>query len=190
MIGNLRYGDRPIHCEPRLEKLYGRLVMPALVFVGVCGAVIAVGIAGATWFSPFFRHLLETAQGPQVLTLLLLTYAGLLPFFMAYIVAGLLYRAGTRNVALNETVIDARHLMASSLGRWRYAWIAISNFLATLSTLGLARPWAAVRMARYLASCTVLYSAGPLDVYTGTTRDEGAAVGVAFVDFEGFDFGF
>ncbi len=190
MLGNLRYGDRPVQCDPRLEKLYGQLVMPALVFVGGSVVIVAAGVAGALGYSTFFSGLVESADGPRVLTLLLLVYLAFLPFVLVYVVAGLIYRAGTRNVALNETVIDGRHLLASSIGRWRYAWIAISNFLATLCTLGLARPWAAVRMARYLASVTVLYSAGSLDDYMSTVRDEGPAVGAEYMDFEGFDFGF
>ncbi len=28
-LGNLRYGDRPIECDPRLEKLYGQWWLPA-----------------------------------------------------------------------------------------------------------------------------------------------------------------
>ncbi len=93
-------------------------------------------------------------------------------------------------LALNETVIDGRHLMASDIGRWRYAWIAISNFFATIVTLGLARPWAAVRMARYLAGATALYSAGPLDVYLSEVRETSGVVGAEYMDFEGLDFGF
>ena len=95
-----------------------------------------------------------------------------------------------RNVALNETVIDGRHLLASNIHRGRYAWIAITNFLATILTLGLARPWAAVRMANYLAICTALHCTVSLDEYLGEVTDEGAAVGSEFMDIEGIDFGF
>ncbi|MEP4421515.1 MAG: DUF898 family protein, partial [Nitratireductor sp.] len=75
-------------------------------------------------------------------------------------------------------------------GRWRYVWISITNLIATVFTLGLLRPWAAVRMARYLAICTAVDTVGALDSYIDTITDEGAAVGAEYMDVEGLDFGF
>lgn len=71
----------------------------------------------------------------------------MLSIILIYAFAGLFYRAGTRNIALNAAILDERHHFSSALSRRRYAWIAISNLLATLSPR-TARPWAAVRMAR------------------------------------------
>ncbi len=190
-LGNLKYGDRPIACDPRLEKLYGQLVMPALVLVAGAMAFIAAGIVIFLLVSGMgldFSDPLSSDIG--IFGILSAIYAAFLPFFLLYVLVGMLYRAGTRNVALSETVIDGQHLLASSIHRWRYAWIAISNFFATLFTLGLARPWAAVRMARYVASATVLYSAGSLDDYLSTVREGAGVVGSEYMDVEGLDFGF
>src|SRR5690606_35454791 len=44
-LGNLRYGDRPIECDPRLEKLYGQFVMPAAVFLGGLVFIVVLGVA-------------------------------------------------------------------------------------------------------------------------------------------------
>jgi uncharacterized membrane protein YjgN (DUF898 family) len=188
-LGNVRYGDRPISCEPRLEKLYGQLILPAIVFVvGVIllvSAAISVFLAAAGGgFMPDF------ASDIAAWGIVAAVYLAFLPFFLLYVLVGLLYRAGTRNVALNETVIDGRHLLASNIARWRYAWIAISNFFATIFTFGLLRPWAAVRMARYLASVTALYSAGSLDDYLSSVKDTTGVVGAEYMDVEGLDFGF
>jgi uncharacterized membrane protein YjgN (DUF898 family) len=188
-LGNVRYGDRPISCEPRLEKLYGQLILPAIVFVvGVIllvSAAISVFLAAAGGgFMP------DSASDIAAWGIVAAVYLAFLPFFLLYVLVGLLYRAGTRNVALNETVIDGRHLLASNIARWRYAWIAISNFFATIFTFGLLRPWAAVRMARYLASVTALYSAGSLDDYLSSVKDTTGVVGAEYMDVEGLDFGF
>jgi uncharacterized membrane protein YjgN (DUF898 family) len=190
-LGNLRYGDRPISCDPRLEKLYGQLLMPAAVLVVgamglVAGAVVVFALASGMGFR-FDRQLSSDLGLLGILTAL---YAAFIPFFLLYVLVGMLYRAGTRNVAFNETVIDGQHLLASRINRWRYAWIAISNFLLTVATLGLARPWAAVRMARYIASATMLYSAGSLDDYLSAVRDPEGVVGSEYMDVEGVDFGF
>ena len=191
-LGNLRYGGRPVSCDPRLEKLYGQFVMPAMVFVAGSIGAVAV-IAGIGMFVvPYLEGLSDYDVGDEagVFALIGLIYAAFIPFVLIFGLASLLYRAGTRNVALNETVIDGRHLLSSTIDRWRYAWIAISNLAATIATLGLARPWAAVRMARYVAASTALHSTGPLEDYLGTVKDEGAAVGAEYMDVEGLDFGF
>ena len=46
-LDNLRYADRPIKCEPRLEKLYRQWWLPALVLVGgviLLGMVVGLAI--------------------------------------------------------------------------------------------------------------------------------------------------
>lgn len=189
-LGNLRYGDRPISCDPRLEKLYGQWWLPAVVLVA--GLVLLVGIAVAVAL-PVFLQFDGGAVGdeaPSTVWIIALIYAALIPFLALYLVAGLLYRAGTRNVAFNETVIDGRHVLSSSIGRWRYVWISVSNLVATLLTLGLARPWAAIRMASYMATVTALDTTGSLEDYFSAIKTEGAAVGSEFMDVEGFDVGF
>jgi uncharacterized membrane protein YjgN (DUF898 family) len=190
-LGNLRYGDRPIECDPRLEKLYGQFVMPAAVFLGGLVFIVVLGVATFVIASGAgFDFANRLPSDFAVVGIIAAVYAALAPFFVLYVLVGLLYAAGTRNVALNETVIDGRHVLASKVGRWRFAWIAISNFFATVLTLGLLRPWAAVRMARYLDSATALYSAGPLDEYLSTVKDTTGVVGAEYMDIEGFDFGF
>jgi uncharacterized membrane protein YjgN (DUF898 family) len=191
-LGNLRYGDRPVKCDPRLEKMYSQWWLPAFVFVGGLMVLVATGIVLGTAFSGTVGEFFEASDDSQVspYVVLVLFYIAFIPFLILYTVASLLYRAGTRNVALNETIIDGRHAMASSIHRGRYAWISITNLLATLASLGFARPWAAVRMAAYLATVTALDTTGPLDDYVGTLRHEGAAVGSEYMDVEGFDLGF
>ena len=192
-LGNLRYGDRVISCEPRLEKLYGQWLLPFLTFIGGMIAMVILAVAAFFLFTFLGIDLASTfdfEDEPPILLFILGIYAAFIPFFLVFSVAGLLYRAGVRNVAMNETVIDSRHLLASNLHRGRYAWIAISNFFATVFTLGLARPWAAVRMANYLAVCTAVHATGSFDEYLGQMTDEGAAVGSEFMDVEGIDFGF
>jgi uncharacterized membrane protein YjgN (DUF898 family) len=66
----------------------------------------------------------------------------------------------------------------------------VTNLLATIFTLGLARPWAAIRMAHYMSTVTALDTTGSLDDYFSTVKFEGAAVGAEFMDVEGFDVGF
>ena len=191
-LDNLRYADRPIKCEPRLEKMYGQWWLPALVLVG--GVIVLFMVAGVLIF--IFSQQLAATLGigkghePSPYAFLVAFYIAIVPFLILYAIAGLLYRAGTRNVALNETIIDKRHALASSIHRGRFAWISVTNLVATLFSLGLARPWAAIRMASYLATVTALDTTGSLEDYIGTVKDSGTAVGAEYIDVEGFDLGF
>ena len=191
-LDNLRYADRPVKCEPRLEKLYRQWWLPALVLVG--GVILLMMGAGVIiWiFSTQLGDYFGIGQGKELspYKFILVFYSAMIPFLILYAVAGLLYRAGTRNVALNETIIDNRHAMSSSIHRGRFAWISVTNLAATLFSLGLARPWAAIRMAHYLASVTALDTTGSLEDYVGTVKDSGTAVGAEYIDVEGFDLGF
>ncbi|BCH26364.1 YjgN family protein [Mesorhizobium sp. L-8-3] len=188
-LGNVRYGGRPVRCEPRLGRLYGQWRLPALLFVGGLLALI-VPIAAAFW--AFIR--LEDATVDKWLWLgILVGNSPTLVVFgllLLFAVAGLLYRAGIRNVAFNETVIDGRHMLHSSIRRRRFAWISVTNLLATVFSLGLARPWAAIRMARYLSLVTALDATGSLEDYAGSIEQSGSAVGAEYMDIEGFDLGF
>ncbi|WP_379071169.1 YjgN family protein [Mesorhizobium sp. UC22_110] len=186
LLDNLTYGDRPISSDPRIGDLYRHWWLPAILTVaGLAVLGFLVTVIGAAYGA------FEVPQDGVVHPgLVLAIYGILLGLFLVYTLPALLYKAGVRNVVLNATVLDQRHRFMSELGKWRYAWIAITNFLATIFTLGLARPWAAVRMARYLADHTGLHVVGSLDSYIGAVRDTGSAVGAEFMDVEGFDFGF
>ena len=80
----------------------------------------------------------------------LLAVFGYLAVLLSFGIAALFYRAGVRNIAWSSTVFDGKHVLKSDLSRFRYVWIAVSNVAVTLITFGLMRPWAAVRMARYV----------------------------------------
>nr|WP_026613158.1 DUF898 family protein [Ensifer aridi] len=102
----------------------------------------------------------------------------------------LFYRAAVRNAVWNSTVFDGNHRFFSGLSRGRYTWIAISNFVVTILTLGLMRPWAAVRMARYTWTRTGVAIFGVVGTLMSDIEEQASAVGAEFIDFEGFDFGF
>jgi uncharacterized membrane protein YjgN (DUF898 family) len=181
MLGNLRYAGRPFSCEPRLKALYGQWWPPALMVVLGVFVVMATGAV----LSLLSRAGTQAPSFVSAVSLLSLVVCA-----MVYGIAAFVYRAGVRNVAVGATLIDGQHRLRSSLSRRRYAFIAITNLLATVGSLGLARPWAAVRMARYNADSTALLVAGSLDDYVSRIEPTGSAVGAEFMDVEGFDFAF
>jgi uncharacterized membrane protein YjgN (DUF898 family) len=189
VFNNFRYGDRPFHTDPRIGALYGALLIPALMVLlgAVVLGVIGLGAVGAA--APLFDH--AGADDPQAgVAIVGLVYLALFGAFIVYGLAALVYRAAVHNIVWSSMTIDGRHQLKSDLGRRRYAWIAISNLLVTICTLGLMRPWAAVRLARYIVEHTAVRVEGEIGDVATAIEATGAAVGSEYLSMEGFDFGF
>lgn len=185
-MNNLTYGGRPISCDPRLGAFF-RQWWPMAILVVILVIVVPAGIAAAT---SSITGIGFGSYDELILQILVNLFPLMLAAFIAYALVALFYQAGARNVALNATTIDARHSMVSTVGRRRFIWISVSNVIVTFLTLGLMRPWAAVRMAKYIAASTALDVSGRLDDFVSSVRQEGGATGAEFMDFEGFDLGF
>ncbi|WP_112608271.1 YjgN family protein [Rhizobium sp. WW22] len=181
IFDNLRYGDRPFSTEPRLGALYEALVTVIAIMI-VSIVILGVVSAFAIGFS-------SNSMGPGMGSLSLWHWMIVL-IFPIYLFAGLYYRATVRNIVWSAATVDHRHELRSDLGRRRYAWIAISNVVVTLVTLGLMRPWAAVRMQRFLAEHTAISIDGEIGVVFDQIRSTGNAISAEYLDVDGFDFGF
>ncbi|AUX75329.1 YjgN family protein [Sinorhizobium fredii] len=186
---NLRYGQRAFSTEPSVGVIYKSW--------GISAAIIVLGLLIVGFIAFLNIALFATAiESPDLLpadmqmSLVTLMVLGYILFFAIFGVAALVYRAGVRNVAWSATTFDGKHRLLSDLSRLRYTWIAISNVVVTLLTLGLMRPWAAVRMARYVNEHTGVRFEGNVGEIFSAIAQEGSAVGAEFMDIEGFDFGF
>jgi uncharacterized membrane protein YjgN (DUF898 family) len=186
---NLRYGGKAFETDPRLGPLYKSWLLSLLiVLVGVAILALIVFMNLA-----LILPMIETPGSltpEQQYPLFISAVFGYIVFFATFGVAALFYRAGVRNVVWSATTFDGRHRLSSDLSRTRYAWIAVSNVVVTLLTLGLMRPWAAVRLARYTWQHTGVTFVGDVGELFSRIEEQGSAVGSEFMDLEGFDFGF
>ena len=78
--------------------------------------------------------------------------------------------------------------MESRLRFPRVFSLYLTNTLAIILTLGLAIPWAKIRMARYRAD-TFTVTAGSLDTFIGAAREEEQATAEGMSDVFAWDFG-
>ena len=187
VFNNLRYGDRSFATDPRIGKLY-RAWVPAII-VTLIGAAIAVGLGLMIYAAS--GAMAGTADEEQPAIQIIATiYGTLIPFLIVYAVAAVLYRVGVRNVVMNATLLDGRHRLFSDMGRRRYLWIVVSNLFVTLLTLGLMRPWAAVREQRYMLEHSGIMIDGDIGDVMASIEASGSAVTAEYLDMEGFDFGF
>jgi uncharacterized membrane protein YjgN (DUF898 family) len=186
---NLRYGGKAFDSDPQLGALYKSWLLSLLIVVlglGIIALLVFVNL-------PSILSMIETpgALSPeQHIPLFIAGAIGYIVIFATFGIAGLFYRAGVRNIAWSATTFDGRHRLMSDVSRTRYTWIAISNVIVTILTLGLMRPWAAVRMARYTFEHTGVTFTGDIGELFSKIEEQGSAVGSEFMDLEGFDFGF
>lgn len=187
VFNNLRYGDRSFATDPRIGKLY-RAWVPAII-VTLIGAAIAVGLGLMIYAAS--GAMAGTADEEQPAIQIIATiYGTLIPLLIVYAIAAVLYRVGVRNVVMNATLLDGRHRLFSDMGRRRYLWIVVSNLFVTLLTLGLMRPWAAVREQRYMLKHSGIMIDGDIGDVMASIEASGSAVTAEYLDMEGFDFGF
>lgn len=110
-------------------------------------------------------------------------------FYFYIILMGLVFPTMCRNVLLKNLELSDQCRFSSSLKPTTFTWIAISNILATICTLGLLLPWAKVRVYKYLCENTGLVIIGNLEEFVDEETPKRSSFGEEFADFEGLDVG-
>jgi uncharacterized membrane protein YjgN (DUF898 family) len=82
-----------------------------------------------------------------------------------------------------------RHRFKANMEIKSYSFILLTNTLATVLTLGLFHPFAAVRAYAYKISRLALVPGGDLDQFAAAESREISALGGEMADFMDFDFG-
>ncbi len=188
VTGNLHYGGRDFAADPRLKAMYQVWGLAAAILFAALIIFIGVAALSSGLLMQLFQGDFDTDDIP--VGIIAIIYLSTFVLLIAYGIAGLFYSAGIRNVVMTATAFDGRHRLVSDMPRFRYTWIAITNLVATILTFGLLRPWAAVRLHRYVVEHTALVADGPIEAYMSEIEDEGGAAGAEFMDVEGIDIGF
>ncbi len=111
----------------------------------------------------------------------LIPIVGVLIAPLGYILAAAFIVAGKNNFIYGKSHLGD-YRFNSTMKAAPLAWIYASNMLAILLTLGLAIPWAMIRLARYRASCMVLVADNALDGFTDKIAEEQSALGEEMAD--------
>ena len=190
---NTKYGDMKFHTDVPLGALYGVLGW-TILFTLAASITLGIAIFGAIVASTGAAGLLGAVDlGSEIdSSSAYLIYGltiGIFAFYAVLIFAYVYYRAGVRNVAYNFTTLDAVHRLRSTLSRLKYVWIIFSNFVLVILTVGLMRPWAAIRTWSYLATNTALLQSGELAITRNMDDPEGNVATAEYLDIDGIDFG-
>ena len=139
--------------------LFVRFVLPLLLFIG-----LAVG-AGFV-FAPLAALLVA----------------------MLYLYAFAYFTVRSTNLLYNSAELSG-HAFESTMAIKDYAWIVLTNTMATVLTLGFFHPFAKVRAYRYKIQQLALLPAGDLDRFVAAEQEQVSAFGDEMSDFMDFDFG-
>jgi uncharacterized membrane protein YjgN (DUF898 family) len=138
---------------------------------------------------PFYLQSIHYIQLSRNEFMLYMGLAAALAYILLFFLLPAWYKALMANLTWNDTRLG-RHAFRSDQKLGGVFWIAVSNWLLTLLTLGFFWPWAKTRMARYRAEhMAVLVSGGLDDFIAGESRSPGAA-GEEIADIFDFDIGF
>ena len=169
-IANARLGTTSFEIHAKLGKYYAAFFMTLLMVVGVVVLLFVMG-RNILWTEPVQIYVAVTAGYIMVITGFVIAYGAL-----------------TRNASLNATQVGP-YQFESTLHVGALCWIAFSNLLAIVLSVGLLMPWARVRITRYLATNLIMHGPPDLDMFVQGSRPESRALGEEASDFFDVDIG-
>ena len=163
LVQHHHYGNSQFDFETDVTDYY--IVLFATIGIAIL-AMLIMGFAVAALMGVASTHIVNIDPKRHPLSFLITMYAIYLP---AYLSIYSYSRSRMLNLLYNGTRLAGGRLR-STLGFWEMYWIYLSNLAAIIGTVGLAVPWAKVRMVRYRASHIVLETADDLDAFVAETR--------------------
>ncbi len=152
------------------------VLLIAITIAVLIGLSFAAGLAGS-----LIRSL------PSTVVAVAVTIAVTLMFY--FLILGLLpfVQARLQNYVWNNSLLGLLGFDSKARAR-RMAFIAITNMLLIIVTLGFFTPFAAVRMYRYRVESVAVLSTGDLDGFVARQNAEVGAAGEGVADLMDFDF--
>lgn len=175
---NSRFGQTPFSFKVGAGSFYKVYFFTFLQFILIIGMFIfgAVSMSMGNKESPSKNVMI----GIFVAVYFLLIAASLLiiPYFISRI----------QNLIWNNTKLG-EHRFRSTLSARGLAWIIISNFILIVLTLGLFKPFADIRLARYKIEHMALLPAGNIDEFIASEQQQIGATGTETAEIFDIDIG-
>ena len=189
-VANATYGRSRFTFRAEVGEFYIAYVLAGAVFVAMVFAIMMVVVATT------FATLLATRDsapfdpnappGPaQWLAVVIV----LVVYVPAVILVQSIIAARVQNAVWNTTLLES-HRFQYQVSWFRLFGIQFTNLLATMLTLGLFRPFAQVRLVRYVTGVFRLVPFGSLDTLGAAESEDVTAVGEEAIGFFDFDIGF
>lgn len=175
LVGGHRFGHQAFSFHGQTGAYYTPYVEALVGYVGLGLAVVALSSVVKT-----------ATYGADAVAAVLYQLALFVPLYLVFIAVLLMLATRYRNLLWNNTRLGA-HRFESTLRARDMVWLYLSNAVAIVFTLGLAVPWAMVRLARYRAQHLTLVASGELDEFVAEAEGHRSAAGAELVDALEFD---
>ena len=177
LVTGHRFGKAGFGFDSGTGKYYG----PWLVAAG-CAVGGFVLLMFAMFVGAVASAAVDDADGASADLVLAITIAFTVLLYAGMFVLAVFLRTRYTNLMWNSARLDGEHRFASTLGAGRVMWLYLGNLVAILLTLGLATPWAKVRLARYRAECFELIASGGIDGFVADADADRGAAGAELSD--------
>jgi uncharacterized membrane protein YjgN (DUF898 family) len=173
--GQARFGTAPFRFSASINSFY---VLYGKTLLMVIGLLMSITLA----FGGGFLALVETATSAietgksKAVMIGFIMIAGVLAVMIGALLVGPYFTSRLQNLIWKHTHLDA-HQLGSDLSARGLFWVKFTNLLGIVVTLGLYKPFADVRLARYRLEHMWLEPQGPSDEFVRDAQQEVAAFG-------------
>jgi uncharacterized membrane protein YjgN (DUF898 family) len=192
-IDNLHYGNTPFQLNSTVLGFY-------LVYLALIGALavflVAFGVTFASNFAAGAQNILDlqdvtNLENPDFELSFGLIWLGLLSYSIIFFLLFPALRCLLNKLTWNKTGVKD-FTITYDIGLLRYLFIAITNLILIVLTLGMAHPFAKVRMYKYKVNSLKLHGSRSPEEFVNNEKKEVGALGDQYLnDFDlGVDLGF
>lgn len=172
MVCQHRYGGTRLSFSGDTAQFYAVYL---LAIIGGIGLAMAAGMAFA-WTTDVVR--VGDLRGDALQAVLALVAGGI---YLGFFAIGVFVRASIANLMWNGTRVGECGFR-STISGWDMAWLFFTNTLAIIFSLGLAYPWARIRVARYRAEHLYFVPVGDPDQFFADAASNASAFGSEAAD--------
>jgi len=173
---NSRYGATPFAFDVGAGAFYNVYIKMALMLAAmlVLPAILVVGLGGIPLLAMFNDAPMPRQQQFQMIGILVMLILAF--YLLAFLVIGPWFAARMQNLVWNGTSLG-QHGFSSEVTARGLLVIYLTNFLGILLTLGLFKPYADIRLAKYRLEHMTLLAVGDLDGFVADQRQRVDATG-------------
>lgn len=178
---NFAYGATGNRFEGKAKPFYQEYLVMALLFIVlliISGFIIGLLLYPGKGAGPEKIKIMKVFM-PIIMVIVAVT--------LSVIISQMLY-AWTTNYCLRNSRLGPI-CFQSNIKESDLVWIAFSNILLTIFSVGLLAPWAKVRRIRYLCENIDITTEHDLNEFSAAVEPEQSPYGDAATDFLGFDVG-
>ena len=180
--GHISYGGKRLAVHTKVKEYYSCVL---LIFISIVTMAMFIGVFIYA-SSQILPADIRDSSSLTLFKIVGLSIASIYYLFL-FVVPQSIYRARIRNYIYSNSHFEGLAHFKSNIKLSDDLWISITNILAIVFSLGLAYPWAKIRMSRFLARCTTVELDQNFDRSIEDVGQSGSAFGEEASDFFDID---